>query len=230
MDNDNNLRAWVLVLGVLVIMAASAFAVIWIVRSTVLQAQRAVQPVNDLTRDVATQISQFTNPTPTILPDPVTIVHDVRSLARLETIQYSVEKVITAETSQGPFGFLFGDRLLLVAHGVVIAGMDLSQLGPDDLWVEDQVLYVRLPEPEIFVATLDNDKTYVYDRETGILRRRDYTLETTARRAAETEIENAALEDGIIAKARQNGEVFMLRLLLDLGYPDVIIVQPTPVP
>jgi hypothetical protein len=230
MDNDNKLRAWVLVVGVLGIMVVSAFVLIWIIRSSFLQAQQAVQPINDLTSDVATQISQFTHPTPTILPDPVTIVHDVRSLARLETIQYSIEKVITAETSQGPLGFLFGDRLLLVAHGEVIAGLDLSQMSPDDLWVEDQVLHVRLPEPEIFIATLDNDRTYVYDRETGILRQRDITLETSARQAAEKEIESAALEDGILEQARQNGEVFMMRLLLDLGYPDVIFVQPTPVP
>ena len=83
--------------------------------------QQATQPVIELQQEVSTEVARLLHPTPTIIPDPVTIIHEVQSLARLETIQYSVEKVITAETRQGPFGFLFGDRLLLVAHGPVSA-------------------------------------------------------------------------------------------------------------
>ena len=138
--------------------------------------------------------------------------------------------MITAETGQGALGVLFGDKLLFVAHGVVIAGVDLQKLGPKDLWVENGILYVRLPEPELFIATLDNDKSYVYDRATGLLTHGDINLETTARRAAEQEIEKAALEDGILEQAGRNAENYMYRLLLDLGYPEVIFVKPTPTP
>jgi hypothetical protein len=176
-------------------------------------------------------MAQVLNPTPTVIVDPVTIVRQVRSLARLETIQYSVEKVITAESGQGPFGFLFGDRLLLVAHGEVIAGVDLSKLSPDDLRVRDNVLYVSLPEPEIFVATLDNEQTYVYDRETGILTQRDINLESTARQAAEQAIREAALEDNILNQARVNAENYLHRLFIDIGnYDEVIFVGGTPQP
>jgi hypothetical protein len=98
------------------------------------------------------------------------------------------------------------------------------------MWVEDGVLYVRLPEPELFIATLDNDKSYVYDRTTGLLTHGDVNLETTARRAAESEIEKAAIEDGILDQAGKNAESFMYRLLRDLGYPEVIFVKPEPTP
>lgn len=222
-----NSRGWIIVFGVLIIMALTAAGIVWAVQSTL---QRTVQPVQDVTGNLSTQVSSILNPTPTVLPDPVTVVHDVRALARLETIQYTVEKVITAETGQGPFGFLFGDRLILVAHGQVIAGVDLAKLGPDDLQVRDGVLYVTLPEPEVFVTALDNDKTYVYDRETGLLRREDFTLEANARQAAEQSIEEAAVEDGILRLAQQNAENFLYRLLMDLGYPEVIFVEPTPTP
>lgn len=231
MDNDNrNMRAWVFVIGVLVILAFSAIAGIYILQQTMQQAQQVIQPVNELTSNMATQVAQVLNPTPTILPDPVTIIHNVRALARLETIQYSVEKVITAENRQGPFGFLFGDRLILVAHGIVIAGVDLEKLGPQDLRLENGVLYVTLPNPDIFIATLDNEKSYVYDRDTGLLTRGDINLETSARQAAEKEIEIAAYEDGILLQARQNAENYLYRLLRDLGYPEVIFIEPTPIP
>jgi hypothetical protein len=228
MQNDNNLRAWVLVGGILVILGMLAWGVMASVQQSTRQAQQAIQPVNEMTSDLATQVAGFMNPTPTVIPDPVTIIHSVRSLARLETIHYSIEKVITAETNQGPFGFLFGDRLIFVAHGIVIAGVDLGRLLPDNLEVREGVLYVRLPEPEVFIATLDNDKSYVYNRDTGLLTRGNIHLETDARKVAEEEIAVAALEDGILAQAGKNAESYLYLLFQELGYPTVIFVEPTP--
>lgn len=225
---ERDLRAWLLTGGILIIFAVAAIIVVSSIRQSIEQAQRAVQPVTDLSHNLGTQIAQVMAPTPTVIVDPVTIVRQVRSLARLETIQYSVEKVITAEVGQGAFGVLFGDRLLFIAHGVVIAGVDLSLLGPEDLKVQDNVLYVTLPEPEIFIATLDNEKSYVYDRDRGVLTRGDINLETTARRVAEREIRNSALEDGILEQAGQNAENYLYRLLLEIGNYDEVIFLRSP--
>ncbi len=211
----------VVVVVALGILAWAGWAVVESVRKTVSQ---ALEPVNQVANSVdtqMTQVAQVLHPTPTVIPDPVTIVHDVRSLARLETVQYTIEKVVTAEQGQNVFAPLFGDKLLFVAHGVVIAGVDLRKLGPDDLRVENGVLYVTLPPAEVFVATLDNEKSYVYDRDTGLLTKGDVNLETTARRAAEQAIEEAAIEDGILDTAQQNAENYLERLFRSLGYPDV---------
>lgn len=196
-------------------------------------AEQAVSPISQTNQTLATRVAQYMHPTPTVLPDPVTVIHEVRSLARLETIQYTLEKVITAENNQNSLGFLFGDKLIFVGHGRVIAGVDLSKMGPQDMWVQGQVLYVRLPQAEVFVATLDNDKSYVYNRDTGILTKGDVNLETTARQAAEKEILQSAMNDGILTQAQQNAESYMSRMLRNLGYPDVVFVhdnQATPIP
>jgi len=186
--------------------------------------QQATQPVIELQQGVSTEVARLLHPTPTIIPDPVTIIHEVQSLARLETIHYSVEKVITAETRQGPFGFLFGDRLLLVAHGSVIAGVDLADITESDISIDNYgVVTLQLPPAEIFIAALDNEKTYVYDREVGFLRRGDVELETAARLAAETEILKAALSDGILEQAQVNAEAYLFRLLGSLGFSNVHI-------
>jgi len=185
-------------------------------------AQQALAPITDTTNALRTQVARVLNPTPTILPDPVTVINDVRSLARLETIQYSVEKIITAETGQEVFGPLFGDRLLFVAHGVVMAGVDLNKLEASDLDLRGDVLTVRLPEAEIFIAMLDNEKSYVYNRQTGLLMKGEQDLETLARQAAEEEIYNAALEDGILDQAAVNAEVYLLKLFNTLGFENVI--------
>ena len=219
MDNS---RGWILVIGILVIVAVAAFSAVWLVNTTV---QRTISPVQELTGDLGTQVSSILHPTPTILPAPITIIHDVRSLARLETIQFSLEKVITAETDYGSLSFLFGDRLIFIAHGDVIAGIDLGKLELADLELRDGTLYVELPEPEVFVTDLDNEKSNVFDRDTGLFTKGDINLESSARRVAEDELEKAALEGGILDLAQQNAEIYLGRLLNDLGYPEVIFVH-----
>ena len=171
-------------------------------------------------------------PTPTFYPSPTTVVRSVNRLSRLETVSYHIEKVLTAETGQGPLGFLFGDRLLLVAAGEVIAGVDLAQMTEGDVMVSgDGTLTMRLPAAEILVATLDNERTYVYDRRTGVVGQNPQ-LETSARREAERLVLEAALEDGIEAQARTNAESFLTTFLLALGFERVVFtdVMPTPTP
>jgi hypothetical protein len=231
----DNTKGWILVIGVLLLIAAVAFGMIWMMYLSI---QKTVEPVTSMTGNLGTQVSQLMHPSPTVLPDPITIVRDVRSLARLETIQFTVEKVITAETGQGTLGLLFGDKLIFVAHGQVLAGVDLSKMGADDMYVKDGILHVRLPPAEIFVAALDNNKSYVYNRDTGLLTKGDVNLETSARKVAEQEIAKAAAEDGILDQAQRNAESYLSRLFDTLGYKDVIfdgssqpaLVTATPAP
>ena len=212
-------QIWVAIIGLMGVLALGVLAVLGAVRDT-------TRPVVSLANEMGTQVARVFSPTPTVIPDPVTIVREVRELARLETIQYTLEKVITAEVGQGPLGFLFGDRLLLIAHGSVIAGVDLSRVTPQDVRFDEMGrVYFRLPPAEIFVVTLDNDHSYVYDREVGLLTRGNISLESAARQAAEEEIRKAALEDGILEQAQVNAENVLYRLLRSLRYSDIIFVE-----
>jgi len=220
-----------LVVGLLIIAALTGWALVSSVR-------QGVQSVAGPSNGVATEVQALFNPTPTIYPDSVTVVRSVQSLARLESVQslarlesvqYTIEKVIRAETGQGVFGPLLGDRLLFVAHGEVIAGVDLSKMGPSDVLVSsDGRVTVIVPSAEIFVTRLDNEKSYVYERATGLFTKGDINLETQARQVAEDEIRNGALEDGILSTAQTNANNVLERLLRSLGFTDVVIVVATP--
>jgi hypothetical protein len=211
--------------GILVILV---IVILWIGISSVNRSIANIfSPLKQSSDSMSTQVANFLHPTPTILPDPVSIIHEIRSLARLETIQYTIEKVITATSGNKDLAFLFEDRLLLVAHGIVIAGVDLEKLGPGDLKLENGVLMVNLPTAEIFLATLANGKTYIHDRDTGLLRQPVTELETLARQTAEVEIRKAAVEDGILTTAQLNAEAYLTRLFLSMGYADVIFTRPS---
>jgi hypothetical protein len=218
----NKKSALILIFFILVIVA------IWLVAAAVNRSiNNTLNPLQHANSQLSTQVSELLHPTPTILPDPVTIITQVQDLARLETVRYTLEKVITAETNQGTLAPLFGDRLLFVAHGYVIAGLDMSKIQSTDLWLEGYVLNIRLPAAEILVATLDNEKSYVYDRKTGLFTHGDPSLETQARQVAENEILKAALEDGILEQAMANAQTYLQWFFESLGYKQIKFVPAT---
>lgn len=219
---------WFNLILLLVLFAGVYFIVTTVrdaVNQTAAQANNALQPLAQANSAMQTQVSQLMNPTPTIIPDPVTYITEIRALAKLETIQYSVEKVIRAEQGEGTFGFLLGDKLLLVAHGRVVAGIDMGKIAPEHLRYEGGVLYVTLPPAEVLHYYLDNEKSYVYDRQTGLLTRPSQDLETLARQSAEQEILKAAMEDGILEQAQANAEAFLIKFFAALGFPNTIFVK-----
>jgi Protein of unknown function (DUF4230) len=218
----NNSLLSVLIIGVVLV---AAYFIVQTVQRSAQVATAPFQQVNQANQALQTQVSNLLHPTPTIIPDPITYINEVRALARLETIQYSVEKVITGETGGGTFKALFGDKILFVGHGTVIAGIDMEKLKPEDMHFENGVLTVKLPPAEIFVATLDNEKSYVYQRDTGLLAKPDINLETLVRQNAEDEIRKAAIEDGILTQAQTNAEAYLFKFFAALGYPNAIFVQ-----
>jgi Protein of unknown function (DUF4230) len=217
----NNLLSFL----ILVVIVAAAYLIVQTVRSTAQAASQPFQALNQQSQAMQTQVANLLHPTPTIIPDPVTYINEIRALARLETIQYSIEKVITGETGGGTFQTLFGDKILFVGHGTVIAGIDMEKLQPEDMRYENGVLTVKLPPTEVLVATLDNEKSYVYDRQTGVLTKPDPNLETLVRQRAEEEILKAALEDGILEQAKINAQAYLFKFFAALGFPNTIFVD-----
>lgn len=162
-----------------------------------------------------------TTPTVTIDTSRPSVIEKVRSLSQLTTVHYQMDKVVSGK-SAGPLpDFFTSDKILLVAHGEVAAGIDLSKLKPEDVVTNEGSVRLRLPKAEILYSKLDNDKTYVYDRDTGLFNKPDPNLETQLRQAAEAEIRNAAIEDGIMIKAQENAEQTLRTLITGLGYDEV---------
>lgn len=210
---------------ILIVIGVAAYMIVQTVRNTTQAATAPFQSLNEQSQSMQTQMANLLNPTPTIIPDPVTYINEIRALARLETIQYSVEKVITGQTGGGTFDSLFGDKILFVGHGTVIAGIDMDKLRPEDMRYENGVLTVNLPPAEIFIAALDNEKSYVYNRDTGLLTNPDPNLETLVRQSAEQEILKAAIEDGILEQAQINAEAYLFKFFSALGFPNTIFVN-----
>jgi hypothetical protein len=151
------------------------------------------------------------------------VVQEIRGLARLETAAGTMQQVIEGERSVGPFPlWLMGDRILFVAQGEAIAGVDLTQLRPDDVRVVGDRVHVRLPEPALFSVRLDEQNCRVYDRTVGWLSRPDMHLESRVRQQAVEKLDAAAREHGLLETARGNARTTVEGLLRRMGAREVV--------
>src|SRR5207302_8510349 len=133
-----------------------------------------------------------------------TVVNRIQRLQRLETVVYTMDKIVTGERENTFLpNFLAGDRILLLVHGEIVAGIDFGNLKSGDVSIQGKNIRLRLPQPQLFSTRLDSDKTRVYSRQTGLLVPVDPDLESRMRQEAEHQLQEAALQDGIMRTAQQ---------------------------
>ena len=129
------------------------------------------------------------------------VVHEVQSLSDLVTVKYVMNKVVVLEDVKW-----YGEnRVLLLAQGVVKAGIDLKRLKPENVSISGKKITLHLPPTEITDAYLDDKASQVIDHTTGLLRAFDKDLEQTARQNAVDDIARAARRAGILDEADKRG-------------------------
>jgi len=217
---------------ILVVLAAGVYFIVDTVRKSAAAAAQPFQQVNQANEALQTQMAQLMNPTPTIIPDPVTYINEIRALARLETIEYSISQVVSREVNQpdpnnpSPFdkinAFAFGSKILLQVHGSVIAGIDMEKIQPGDMRFQNDVLYVNLPPTEILAVTMDPSQMKVYTVQEGIFVDIDPNAVIESLAVGQDTIVSAALNDGILEQGQRNAEAYLLRFFMALGYKNVI--------
>lgn len=154
------------------------------------------------------------------------VIDKIERLNRLETVVYSTDTVVEGNESSPVLpDALAGDRLLMIVHGQTIAGVDLSQLKPESVQISEgkdgRTIHLTLPASQVFLTTLDNKKTRVYQRDTGLLVKADPNLETAVRQKAQGDLQQAALTDGILDAASKNARTTVTALLEGLGFAHV---------
>jgi len=151
-----------------------------------------------------------------------TVVDRIQRLQRLETVVYTMDKIVSGAKQLSFFpDFLAGDRLLMLVHGEVVAGIDFSNLKPGDVRIDGKQVHLHLPAPQVFSTRIDSAKTRVYSRQTGLLVPTDPNLETEVRQAAERQLQESAMADGILRTAQQNAASTITSLLQGLGFETI---------
>jgi len=146
-----------------------------------------------------------------------TVVQQVQTLSDLVTVKYVMEKVVILEDAKW-----YGEnRVLLLAHGIVKAGIDLKRITADDVTISGNRISIKLPPPQITDAYLDDQQSQVIDHTTGLLRVFDKDLEQTARENAVDDVRRAARNAGILNDANHRAQLELEIFLRDAGFKQV---------
>jgi hypothetical protein len=154
--------------------------------------------------------------------DAASVVRDVQQLNDLVTVRYVVQKVVGMTQDAAPIG---SESILLMVEGRVSAGVKLNEvnqysvesLGPGHV-------KLRLPPPQILDAYINEKNTKVWDRHVTWWTpwvAPDPNLEHKARLQAINDIEQAALETGILDNARRNAREAIRKFLGAFGINSV---------
>jgi len=150
------------------------------------------------------------------------VIRQVQQLQRLETVVFRIDKIVPGGyDSRFLPRFFAGDRLLLLVVGDVTAGVDLGSVDVTRVAVQGRQVRLRIPDAEVFVARIDNDRTRVYSRDTGLFSRVDPNLESEVRREAERQVRQAALDGGVLQTAAANARTTLTSFLRGLGFDQV---------
>lgn len=152
------------------------------------------------------------------------LLEQVQTLSDLVTVKYVVEKVeVWNDPPSGVIAqFVAGDnRILLLARGVVKAGVDLHQLKPGDIRVDGKTIWINLPQARITDAYLDEKETKVIERKTGFLRSFDKDLEQNVRLTAVEDMRQSALRGGIVRDANERARTQLAGFFRVMGFERV---------
>jgi hypothetical protein len=172
-------------------------------------------------------VGRYGTPAPADRASAPAVVLAVRDLARLEATSFHIEKVVEATEAQSRLWGLVDakDQVLLVAVGDVVAGVDLAKLRDEDVRIDaaTRTIRLRLPPAQVLSAVLDERATHVVSRSTDLLAQRNEQLERAARSTAEDQMRQAAIDAGILERARESSDHTLRALLRSLGYEHVDI-------
>ena len=160
------------------------------------------------------------------IDDTAIIVTKIQTLGELTTACYYDEMVLTrskpgalASTPLGSlardgFGKDVDDHLVLIAKGTVRAGVDLLEMGPEDIRFSGDTVFVRLPAPQ-YLDVIVNPSDFEVFAESGKWTHEEMTsLQDTARQRLIMEADHAGLK----RKAYEGAMDAVTDLLAASGY------------
>jgi len=172
---------------------------------------------------LGSQLHRLTSRPPQLANTPV-ILQQVQTLSNLITVKYVMEKVVDL-----PDVKWYGEnRVLMIAHGIVLGGINLGEMKEGDIEVSGKKVIMKLPPARapLDLTFLNDRQTKVIERTTGLLRSFDKDLEQTARQLDVLDVNRAAREAGILKDAEDRAKLQLKAFLLQLGFQEVEFKSP----
>ncbi len=146
------------------------------------------------------------------------IVQQIEELGNLEVVKYNIQDMMEYQKVRR---WLPNSKASLKIAGEVIACVDLTKLGKDDIYTKGDSVSLRLPIPEICHYRVDHSRSKVYNIEYGLWETAQLVDE--AYKVAEQQIYQEAINMGIAKDSRESTIKVLTPILRGLGFTKIYI-------
>lgn len=130
------------------------------------------------------------------------VLNQVTALGKIELVNYQFKDVVESELQKT---LLPNSRALLIISGQVVGCIDLTKIKSESFEYEGDSLMMKLPNPEICTNKIDHSQSKVYDVSLFSLLDQSQLIDE-AYKKAELQIQDSALQMGIIEQTKQNAD------------------------
>jgi hypothetical protein len=136
------------------------------------------------------------------------VLKEITALGKLELVKYTFKDIVEHEQVNT---FLPNANAILIVEGEATGCIDLTKITADDITADGDSVTVKLPKPELCTWKINHDRSRVYDTRFSFLN--ESQLVSDAYRQAERQVQQSALNGGILDQTRQNADKILRPLL-----------------
>lgn len=133
------------------------------------------------------------------------VLRSVEQMGEFSNVRYNFSNIVLTGRDAPSWipDFIVQDELTLVVVGQIEAGFDLQAALQNENFIQQEgaTIIVNLPHPRLLSCFINEDQTYVAERDTGLFASQIPNLDAIARDYAIEQFRDEALENGILDEA-----------------------------
>lgn len=146
------------------------------------------------------------------------VVQQIEEMGKLEVVKYNIQDMMEYEKVRQ---WLPNSKATLKIVGEVIACVDLTTIGENDIVTKDDSVSLILPMPEICHYKIDHSRSRVYNMQYGLWETAEVVED--AYKKAEEQIYQQAQSMGIEKESRENTIKVLTPILRAMGFTKIHI-------
>jgi hypothetical protein len=176
-------------------------------------------------------LSAFSGGASPITIQATTVLESIQQMSELTTTRFNYSSLVTSERELPDIlKGLYGDKLMMVAVGHVNAGIDLRQMTSGSISIDNGVMTIRLPAPQLLDCFLNVEASSIVSRDTGLFARPANNLDIEAQRYAVRQFRDMALKEDILSQVQTNSQIVITNFVKNLGVKEVKVITSPPDP
>jgi hypothetical protein len=174
---------------------------------------------------VGLKIVGFGKPTEPVITHNM-VLQQVTAIGKLELVKYHFKDVVEYQKEQTDYSIINSvlpkAKAVLIVSSEAIGCIDLTKINTNDISDSKDTMYVYLPKPEMCVNKIDHQQSKVYDLSNGYFVEQGKMV-SDAYAAAETQIQQSALNMGILEQTNENAVKILGPMLEKIAGKKVVL-------